>query len=96
MNATAIHFLPEYWLSILNWRKPWKSAYTSLLQVSALMDEVIIPVCNQVPDYVLGQGFWVRRQHILALAVCAFPGVLNPEYVSYKAFRPIGYLLQLD
>ena len=31
------------------------------------MDEVIIPVCNQVPDYVLGQGFWVRRQHILAL-----------------------------
>ena len=41
------------------------------------MDEVIIPVRNQVSDYVLGQGFWVRRQHILALAVCAFPGVLS-------------------
>ena len=41
------------------------------------MDEVIIPVCNQVSDYVLGQGFWVRSQHILVLAVCAFLGVLS-------------------
>ena len=52
------------------------------------MDEVIIPVCNQVSDYVLGQGFWVRRQHMLVLAVCAFMGVLSIaiRLLTYRTF----------